>query len=343
MAVFSEYKIDKRSNSRHKWCNIMSSDRPEIRNLIMCVTPLQMLIAERIIGLNPDKTFDLIVVALNDNEKYKHYYNRLKKSCFNSLYYIPKAGLNGFLDYIKQLKESFLTGSYQGLYLASIDLRHFQYIVSKNSSAYIYTFDDGTANIIPSSLYYLNSKPKLLKRAVWRVFGVKYYMEDLKKMSKLHYTIYQDIPNIIENRQYIPLTSKNDSGNHLQEKVIKFYLGQPLTDISDSFDLLFTKKNIDKLGVDYYYPHPRENTYPEGVFQLISSPLIFEDYIISFLKDNPNISVEVFSFTSTALLNVMSMDRVQAIYIHEDQFLKKFYSFYEFVQESFGIPHLSLD
>lgn len=175
------------------------------------------------------------------------------------------------------------------------------------------------------------------------MFGVKYYMEDLKKMSKLHYTIYQDIPNIIENRQYIPLTSKNDSGNHLQEKVIKFYLGQPLTDISDSFDLLFTKKNIDKLGVDYYYPHPRENTYPEGVFQLISSPLIFEDYIQSFLKDNPNISVEVFSFTSTALLNVMSMDRVQAIYIHEDQFFKKFYSFYEFAQESFGIPHLSLD
>lgn len=321
----------------------MSVIEKKPRSLIMCVTPLQMIIAEKIIELNSDEIFDLIIIALNDNEKYNYYYSRLKKVCLNSLYYIPKPGLNGFFNYIKQLKENNLNISYQGLYLASIDSIHFQYIISKNSSADVHTFDDGTANIIPSSLFYLNSKPKLLKRAIWRMFGIKYNMEDLKKLSLLHYTIYEDIPNIIENKQYVPLISKNDSSEYLQKEVIRFYLGQPLTDISDSFDLFFSKKYIDKLKVDYYYPHPREKVYPEGCFQIISSPLLFEDYIINFLRDNPNTSIEVFSFTSTALLNIMSLNRVQAIYIYESQFFEKFHSFYDFAQEYFGISLLDLD
>ena len=48
------------------------------KSLIVCLTPLQMLIAEKIISLNPDKQFDLLVIALSDNEKYKHYYQKVK-------------------------------------------------------------------------------------------------------------------------------------------------------------------------------------------------------------------------------------------------------------------------
>lgn len=314
------------------------------RSLIMCVTPLQMIIAEKIMKLHSSESFDLLVIALNDNEKYKYYYDRLKKVSLNSLYYISTPGLNGFLDYVKKLKINHLDHSYKNLYLASIDSRHFQYLVSENVHSHIYTFDDGTANIIPSSLYYLNSKPKLLKRAVWRMLGIKDYMQDIKKKSLLHYTIYKDIPNIIESQQYISLIPlSNEIHSKMKDKVAKFYLGQPLTDISEDFDLLFVKKNIDKLEIDYYYPHPREKFYPIGNYQIIQSPLIFEDYIIQFLEDNPDVNIEVFSFISTALLNIMSLDRLRVSYIHNHEIFKLYRDFYFFAEESFGIPNLDLD
>lgn len=318
-------------------------DKP--KSLIMCVTPLQMLIAEKIIELNSNQSFDLLVVALNDNEKYRMYFNRIKKICTNSLYYIQGKRRLVFFDYISELRRNNLNVKYQYLYLASIDSRHFQYIVSKNKFSSLYTFDDGTANIVQSSLYYLNSKPHFLKRSIWRILGIKYYMKDLKDNSLLHYTIYKDIPNIIENKQYITLFSTNNDNNQdgMKEEVVSFYLGQPLIDISEKFNVQYVQNSIKKLKIDYYYPHPRENVYPKGDFKIIESPMIFEDYIIDFLKNNPNINLNVFSFTSTSILNIIDLDRVKVSYIHNSEIFELNRSFYELAQKSFNIPHLDLD
>lgn len=46
----------------------MASSGKNKRNLIMCATPLQMLIAKKIIDLFPNEEFDLLVVALNNNK-----------------------------------------------------------------------------------------------------------------------------------------------------------------------------------------------------------------------------------------------------------------------------------
>ncbi|MDX2372580.1 glycosyltransferase family 52 protein [Psychrobacter sp. PP-21] len=323
----------------------MDSAKLSSRSLIMCVTPLQMIIAEKIIELNPDEIFDVLVIALNNNDKYKYYFDRLKKTCVASLYYIPDKGVKGFFSYTRKLEICKLNAKYQNIYLASIDSRHFQYIISKNKAANIYTFDDGTANIIPSSLYYSNSKPKFFKRAIWRILGVKYYMEDLKKISLSHYTIYKDIPNIIENKVFLSLFPRSDVSNDKgkQKQVIKFYLGQPLTEISEIFDISYVEKNINKLGIDYYYPHPREKVCPKGGFKLVESPLIFEDYIVQFLVENPDVNIEVFSFISTTLLNIMNLNNVYVSYIHDTQLFNLHQEFYNFAYNSFGINHLDLD
>lgn len=322
----------------------MSVIEEKPRSLIMCATPLQMLIAEKIINLNSDKLFDLLLIAPSISSKYRHYYEKLDYICFDNLYYVAEPGLKGFLNYIKCLRKSRINKKYQNIYLANIEFRHFQYVLSKNEQSNIYTFDDGTVNIYLSSIYHSNSKPVFFKRAVWRVFGIKYYLEDIRNFSKLHYTIYKDIPNIINNIRYISLMSdSNQKKREINNKVIRFYLGQPLTDISKDFDLAYVSNNIDKLDIDYYYPHPREKAYPKGDYQIVESPLIFEDYIVQFLKDNTNVNIEVFSFTSTALLNIMSLNRVKAIYIYESQIFNMLKNFYGFTEESFDIPFLDLD
>ena len=66
----------------------MDSAKLSSRSLIMCVTPLQMIIAEKIIKLNPEQNFDLLVIALCDNDKY--YFDKLKKLCSYFLSYHSK-------------------------------------------------------------------------------------------------------------------------------------------------------------------------------------------------------------------------------------------------------------
>lgn len=68
-----------------------------MQNIIICTTPLQMLIAHKIIKTKADESFDLLVIAQQDNEKYRYYFNRLKKDCKKSLYYTLKKGGLSFL------------------------------------------------------------------------------------------------------------------------------------------------------------------------------------------------------------------------------------------------------
>ncbi len=313
------------------------------KSLIMCLTPLQMIIAEKIIQLNPKEDFDLLVIALSDNDKYRYYYDRLKSICVRSLYYTTEKGIKGFFSYIGKLKKNKLNEDYESLYLASIDSRHLQYILSKNEKANIYTFDDGTANIIPQSLYYSNNKPKLFKRMVWRGFGIKHYMEDVKRLSSLHYTIYKDVPNIIEKTQFIKLYGDFKLSSNPVTKVVKIYLGQPLEEISVDFNSHYVAVIIAKLGIDFYYPHPREKIIPKDEFNIITNQLVFEDYIVSYLEENPEVMVEVYSFISSAMLNIASLDRIELNYIYDSYLYEKYKNFYEFAKNVFSIQAIRLN
>lgn len=318
-------------------------NKQDLRSLIICCTPLQMLIAEKIIELNPNKKFDLIVTVPNDNDKFRYYYNKLKKKCFDCLYYIDKVGLKSFFKFIIDVKKNSLNKNYREIYLASIESRYFQYVISKNIHSDIFTFDDGTANIITSSRYHVNDKPHYFKRAFWRVIGINIYMEDIKAMSLLHYTIYENIPNIIDNTRFINLYKKGKDNNIQITKVVKIYLGQPLQDASSLFNDNYIVQTIESLSIDYYYPHPREKKIPIGSFKIIESFLVFEDYIIDYLKNNLEVEVEIYSFISGTILNIANLDRVSLKYIHNSYLYDNYKSFYNFVEKNFKIDCLSLD
>lgn len=55
-------------------------------NLIMCRTPLQTIIAERIIEMFPNESFEVICYFESRNKKQAYYSTRLKKK----VSYIPK-------------------------------------------------------------------------------------------------------------------------------------------------------------------------------------------------------------------------------------------------------------
>ena len=312
------------------------------KSLIMCVTPLQMLIAEKIIHKFKDQKFDVIVVALADNEKYRYYYKKLEKISCNSFYYVPKDGFLGFLEYINVLKKNGFAGKYTNCFLASIDSRHFQYIISKNKNTNLYTFDDGTANIIKNSVYYINEKIPSWKKMIWNFIGIDSYIEDIIKSSKKHYSLYENVSNIVENTEYLKLFESSKSKSESTKK-INIYLGQPLIEISDKFTEQYILKTLDNLQIDYYFPHPREKVIPKGKFEIILTPLIFEDYLIEYLAENKTVEINLYSYISSAVLNVKGLDRVNVKYIYDNYLIEKYKDFYGFVESEFDISIVKVD
>lgn len=306
------------------------------KSLIMCVTPLQMLIAEKIIHKFKGQKFDVIVIALADNEKYRYYYKKLEKISCNSFYYVPKDGFLGFLEYIHILKKKGFAEKYINCFLASIDSRHFQYIISKNKNTNIYTFDDGTANIIKNSVYYTNEKIPSWKKLIWNFIGIDSYMEDIKKSSRKHYTLYENVSNIIENTEYLKLFECSKSKSESTKK-INIYLGQPLMEISDKFTEQYILSNLNHLNIDYYFPHPREKIIPKGNFEIISTPLIFEDYIVEYLAQNIQVRVNIYSYISSALLSLKNTNQVEILYIYDESIKEKYSTFYCLVAEKFNV------
>lgn len=298
-----------------------------MNSLIICLTPLQMIIAEKIIDKYKDHKFDLLVISLFDNEKYRYYFNRLKEKVNLSGYYIYHPSnkidnLKNFMHFKKFFKHHYPEFEcYQNYYLASIDSRHCQWILSLASIEYnLYTFDDGTANIFPNSIYYLDKKNIFLTRVFLRLQGIKLMTLDLKNISKKHFTIYHNIPNAFNNVEYISLFSNQESSKKNKKHEVKILLGQPLHEISPELNYEYTNKVIDKLDIDFYFPHPRENlTKFDNInnVEILKTNLIFEDFIIDFMDKN-DVNLKLFSFTSSAAINCSSLGGVEVFFIFNE-------------------------
>lgn len=315
--------------------------KEEANSLIICTTPLQILIAEKIIELSSNKSFDLIVLVPSNNKKYEYYFNRLRNKCRRSLYYIMKNGVFGFIDFVKTVKFKKFDSNYLNIYLASIDSSYCQYILSKNKNPNIFTFDDGTANIVDNSIYYKITYQSKIKKFARKLFGINYTMNDIKNNSILHYTIYSGIPNIITNTKVINFIDDHSSKNNimdLKSNDVNIYLGQPLSEITSYFTSEKLIQILSKLNITHYFPHPRELSIPNGNYNIIKSDLIFEDYIIKFLEDHPNQSINIYSFTSTAILNIANLRQVKLYCIFHTELDIRLNNFYYLASEKFSIP-----
>lgn len=321
---------------------ILAKNNSKLQGLIMCSTPLQMLIASNVIDLNPQVEFNLVVVTSVSNNKYEYYYEKLSAKCKNSFFFINKSGLKNFFNFKKYLVDNKMNKPYSQLYLASIDIRMFQYLVSKNSKAEVYTFDDGAVNILPGSLYHSKTNSNLLREVAWKALGVNHTKEDIIKRSQLHYTIYNTNFNLINNLRYIQLLENTQKSTNQTSKLVKIFLGQPLEVVSEKYDASYISNVIEDLNIDLYYPHPKEKLTPQGNFKTISSDLIFEDYLTTYLGKNPDTEVEVYSFTSSCILNIAGINNVKTSYVHDPYLKNRFKDLYSFALEELAIPSINI-
>ncbi|MEG9482364.1 glycosyltransferase family 52 [Mannheimia sp. HC-2023] len=273
-------------------------------NLIICCTPLQVLIAEKIIEMHPNEAFFGVMLSTVKNAKFDFYQARLRKKCQQFFAMQPHSERIQLLKEILYLKSTFGGKQFNRVFLANINELEIQFLLSAIKFNELNTFDDGAANVVPSSIFYKEENIGLNRKLINMFLGNKYSLEKLKNLSKTHYTIYQGFPNIIKNTVYVDLINKNElSGSELEtSKVFNILLGQPIFEREDEKNIALAEKVIKAFDVDLYLPHPREK-YKLSNVEYIDTNLILEDYIFQEFSHK---KCRVYTYFSSAVINILN-------------------------------------
>lgn len=291
-------------------------------DLFICFTPLQTLIASRIISESNNEGGFLYYHAYYPSDKNKFYFLKLASN--------DKIVQSQFLSdefniaYLLKLKSIFKNKKFNRIFLASLDNQIAHYILSFCYFNELITFDDGSANINKKSLYYLNSNPKLLKKITHKLLGRKFYLDDVIKASKLHYTIFNGFENITSNVSYLNIYDAIQNSTPLQNRSCTVILGTVYREVFNSeVDSKVVQQKIISIMNDnvpcYYIPHPRENDdipvkrYPDEL-------LVFEDIMIDLVKKFD--SINVFGFASSSQISILNLKNINCTVFYSDDLLE---------------------
>ena len=305
-------------------------------NLIICVTPLQMLIAEKIISMNPNVKFYCICYFYDNNEKYKYYIRKLKDQTFFTFEFLVVSNnkimrLWDLLKVLMILKKIKLP-KFATVYFASLDNPFIQLTLSHTKFSEIITFDDGTANLWANSLYNKPREISYLQVFFLSLLRVRYDMDIIKKESKKHYTIFNNSPFLKSKSEKIELINTSYLKDFVGDKNINIFIGQPYTDYNFN---IFKPKNIKKImnefKIDSYFKHPRERVVYNFV-EYVETNKIFEDYIFDLISNGYN--VNIYTFLSTVALTVSGVNNVKIYSIADDELYAYFQEVYEIFEKN---------
>ncbi len=310
-------------------------------NLIVCMTPFQVLVAEKIIDLYPNDNFFVIMQCRSkNNKKYQHYFNRLKDKVKRAEYREVNGKLGILLDLIKNFKFYFM--DINKVFISSIDNIFVHSILSILETSQIYTFDDGTANIDKTSFY---ANDQILSKKIFFIramLGIKINTNDIKQLSKRHYTIYKNIPNITVSSDKLEYISLFDSDITVKEptKTVKIFLGQPIFEgiinglgSQNQKSVSTIKKAINFCEAEFYLPHPRESYFIPNI-KYITTELILEDYLINEIQVNTDTKYEIYTFFSSAILNVKDVPNVEVFSLVSEDIPTRWSGMYSLLEEN---------
>lgn len=286
-------------------------------NLIVCCTPLQVLIAEKIIEYYPNEQFFGLMLAPLMNDKYQHYYDRLKEKCVMSDLIVE----NNYsrLGLIKKLLawSKMMNSNYhiQKVFIANLNKFFVQGILSYIIHKSYYTFDDGTANL--TGFKNKNNLTGLFYKILKKVLFVDDNIDKIIQNSDKHFSIYHHLTTNQKIQKIDLLLALKDNYDARQES-ISILLGQPLFQ-NDDKNIQLMNDIVKKYHIELYFPHPRETYYHRIVgANIIGSNLIFEDYLSMVFKEYKKI--RLYYFFSSAGLNVAHIKNIELNSFYSNEF-----------------------
>ena len=299
-------------------------------DLIICSTPFHILLSEEIIRSNPNRDYLCLIFVHTKNDKIKYYIHRLKQLS-NQVRTMDVSSNLKWLMTIFYLRLFSNLGCFNKVYLASVDNILVHSILTKIEFISLFTFDDGTINLLYDGRYYEDDYV-LSERVFRKVLNISYDAQRIRSLSKKHYTIY-DAPNIIENTEMIQLVHEKESKAQSGTSV-SILLGQPLYAEDKQSQILFDNI-VNKLQPDFYLPHPRETFEVEGV-DYVHTNYVLEDYIVHLR--NQFETVKLYTVSSSAILNVMQLSGIEVYGIKVDDFEN-----HQDILRRFDVPIIDLE
>lgn len=321
-------------------------------NLIICCTPFQVILAEKIIDMYPDEEFHGVLFDTLGNDKYQYYAHRLKAKSHKFTYIknVARTKLEKLYCLLKLRKvaRKLDYSKITTIYLSSLDSASLQFLISHfKQLKHIKTFDDGTANINYDSFFYKERRGQLDIAA--KLLGNKFSLQKIKEMSECHFSIYKNKRNVIENVIYLDLFAENKAiiNANSECKEVNIFLGQPIFELIHSKNKkLINQKNIElanqvikEFNIDFYLPHPREQYHIDNV-EYINTNLIFEDYFIQ--NFNENIKYNIYTYFSGAVLSLNNQPNVKIIAIKPNINNPVIDSCYQIMQD-YNIPCIEIN
>lgn len=287
-----------------------------VRHLFICGTPLQSLIAARIIEVNDLAAQDCVLFFYSaiKNKKYDHYYRFLSERCAHSVFYYCDFKFPG---YIAKAKKIFAGMDYGTVYLAAVNSVFALIALSLKKHRCLYTFDDGTANLSPSSSYAETYGLSLKKYLALKLFGNTYSIQKIRRESLGHYTIYPEFTNNISSK-LIPISIFQGKQFAAGSGKCAVILGTVFREAFAGDSVASVLKKLEMLsatlaGEVFYIPHPRGESLELEGLENLDSEKIAEEIIAELLRKYA--VVELYGFCSSVQINMAHLPGITNIFL----------------------------
>ncbi|MGE6107299.1 glycosyltransferase family 52 [Aeromonas sobria] len=293
-------------------------------DLVICNTPFQVLQIQNMIDKGIINEFELFYFSSKKTDQMNFYFDLLKKRACKSTFYISN---KKFPYHILDMRRVFKGRRYRNIYSASVDSVYTHSILSFSHFLNFFSFDDGSANLIENSAYYVDQR-SCLKKNLFKLLGCCYDLEKTKMAINCHYTIYKNRENIVSNRVEVEFEffSRNNIVTITNKKpVANVLLGPVFHELSlsnsDKKSLIKKLSALVKGENCYYIPHPRETEFHFEYAKCIEGLEIAESKILSLLNEYDYINV--YGFNSSVQINLSSHHDIRNILLDTSSMLNE--------------------
>lgn len=230
-------------------------------NLFICRTIFQVYFSSVII--EHKKIKDVVFVYLSEG-----YSDRVRTILckYTDAHYI--VGGNGYtsrvlsqIKLIRALKRMLESKDVEhNIFFSSIDDPFIHTIISKFKFDGFYSFDDGTANYVDNSIFYLYKPLSIKVKLKYFLMGNRLWnIDKVKSKIQCHYST-NNLPNIIKNVEKIPLgdIERDNNSCELNKNTVNIYLCPNFDEIYKCSELVRREFLNTLCNEDIIIPHPRD-------------------------------------------------------------------------------------
>lgn len=312
-------------------------------DLFLCYTPLQALIARRIIATRQLAPEDCVLLFMvdQDNAKMRLYFGKLGSLCAESHFQLLNR--QSLVDDLVQVRRRLAGRRFASVFLANTNQPTAQVALSTIRFDDLYTFDDGTSNLAPDCHFTrpIGMGPRRFLTTL--LLGNRYYQGRIRRLAKRHFTVFAGMPNnTLAPLEPVALVAPGEGRKEAPDCTLLLgTVERELTGQADgSLAAALARLAATLEGEVWYLPHPRGEAVPALEARTLHSEQVAEDVIIDLLQRYAR--VNLYGFGSATQMVFLAEPRVRNVLLRPAAMKPALRGLVEETARRYGIPCIDL-